>query len=48
MYKCKICLKQSGRGDTMFRKITKKRILDKGWEIAEEKDCCEKCYIKSN
>ena len=45
MYRCKICKKQSEKGDVMFRKITKKRILDKGWEIKEEKDCCKECYF---
>lgn len=44
MYKCKICGVQSEEGEPMSRKVTRKKLKDKGWEIAEEKDCCISCF----
>ena len=46
MYKCQLCGYQSGPYETQFTIITKKRKLQKGWEIAELKKGCYKCAIK--
>lgn len=47
MYRCEICGCQSEPNETQFNLITKKNKLEKGWEIAEGKRCCCKCYTKS-
>ncbi|MHA1481998.1 MAG: hypothetical protein ACTSQA_00995 [Candidatus Heimdallarchaeaceae archaeon] len=44
MYRCQICDEQSKERETKFRLVTKKRILDKGFEISEEKETCPNCY----
>lgn len=46
MYKCEICKYQSKPEETQFRLIIKKRQLEKGWEIEEEKKVCCNCWIK--
>jgi hypothetical protein len=46
MYKCQMCKRQSAKKDTQFNLITKKRELEKGFEIAEEKKVCLNCWLK--
>lgn len=47
MYKCKLCGHQSKPRETQFELITKKRELDKGWEIIEVKKVCCNCWLKN-
>lgn len=44
MYRCEKCKEQSKPKETQFRLVTKKRKLEKGWEIVEEKKICSKCW----